>query len=334
MSSDLGFPINPSAAGTAVQFASDTEVGTGRRVPHNAVAHYNFVESTGNSSTANIAGNGNFPGAIESTSRYQATQIAVFCDKAYKVEVIQYSDAGGTRETARNVFTRQANQGFCEAVNLNDWFFRVKVTNLDAGATSIFSCQTSQGPIQAGPKAVGPNGGMPVEIVGYGDPVSYFASLVLAPTIVTTGANLLALRNPSTNKILNVLKLELLAMFTGTAAASRSAYAIRRAIGCTALSANTAVVPEKSDSTSAASVAQLGFNQAASITLTGATLPATNQNLVVVGHPNQLTANVIYDRDMSDGPIVLRPNEVMYVATEGAIVAGSALFVGLRWTEE
>ena len=333
--SDQSFPITPSSAGTAQQFAVDQELGTNRNVPHNVVAHYNFPISVLNSSTSQLAANGVFTGQIENAGRHMAAQVTVFSDKALRIEVIQFSDSGGTRETDRKIFLRAANKGFCEAINLNDWYFRVVVTNLEASPTTIFSLQTSQGPLVAGPKAVGPYGGLPVEIVGRGEEVNhYFAGLLIAPTILTTGVNLLTLRNPSSTKSIKLQKLEVLAYFTGTAAASRSAYALRKQSAVTATSAGTAVIPAKGNSNSSASIAELKFNLAASITFTGGTAPATNENCVHFGHANQLTANVVYDRDFSEAPIILTANEVLFLQTDGAIVAGSTVHIGLRWIEE
>ncbi len=333
--SDQSFPISPSTSGTAQAFAVDTELGSNRNIPHNVVAHYNFPVSTLNSNTSNLSGSAAFIGQVENAGRHMAAQVAVFADKAVQIEVIQFSDEGGTRETDRKTFTRAANKGFCEVVNLNDWYFRVVVTNLEVTATTIFSLQTSQGPLVAGPKTVGPYGGLPVEIVGRGEENShYFAALAVAPTVLTTGANLLVLRNSGTSKLIKVQKLEVLAYFIGTAAASRSMYALRKQSGVKTTGAGTAVVPAKGNVSAEASIAELKFNLGASIALTGGAAPATNENLAHFGHANQLTANVTYDMDFTDAPIILQPNVALFLQTDGAIVAGSSLHIGLRWVEE
>ena len=81
----------------------------------------------------------------------------------------------------------------------------------------------------------------------------------------------------------------------------------------------------------AASIADVKW-AAAGGTLTGATINADRQ--MQIGHANQLTANVAYDRSFVEAPIVLGQNEGLVLQSDGAVVVGSTVILSLRWTEE
>jgi hypothetical protein len=330
--SDAAHKIPASPTGT--DFAISLEAGNSRAIPWNALAEMHFPASALNSSTVNIVAGGSFPGQVESGARQSAVQVAVFADQPYRVEIVQYSDAGGTRETARSTFRRLANEGFAESILLVDWYFRVIVTNLNAGAaTTVFTCQTSQGGIPAMPKSVGPYGGLPVEITGRGEELKhYFASRAVIPTATTSGLNLFFLRNPSATKVIKLQKVEALLYFVGTAAATRSMYVLQKLTGVTASPAGTNVVVEKGNTAGSASIAECKWNPAGT-TISGSG-GAAGQNIASLGHPNQLIAGISYDRDMADAPIILNQNELVVLRTDGAIVAGSTVHLALRWVED
>ena len=327
--SDSAFKIPDSVTGT--DFATSVESVTNRRIPWNALAELNFPASTANSSTTNIAAGATFTGSVESGARQQSVQVAVFADQPYRLDVIQYSDGTGTRETARTTYTRSANEGVAESILLVDWHFRVIVTNLNASAaTTVFSCQTSQGVMPAGPKASGQYGGLPVEIYGRGEELKhYFTSAVVAPTTLTTGLNYFVLRNTSTTKKIKVQKIEIVAFFTGTAAASASNYFINKATGVTATT-GTNIVVEKGNTAAPASIAEAKFL----VTGLGATGAAVGGAVASIGHPNQLTTQIVYDRDMVAAPVVLGTNECLLLRSNGAIVLGSTIHISVRWVEE
>ena len=328
--SDSAFKIPDSVTGT--DFATSVESVTNRRIPWNALAELNFPASTANSSTTNIAAGATFTGNVESGARQQSVQVAVFADQPYRLDVIQYSDDTGTRETARTTYTRNANEGVAESVLLVDWHFRVIVTNLNASAaTTVFSCQTSQGVMPAGPKASGQYGGLPVEVYGRGEELRhYFASVAVIPTTLTTGLNYFWIRNTSSTKRIKIQKIEVIALFTGTAAASASNYLINKFTGGTATT-GTALTVEKGNTAGAASVSDVKWS-ATGGTLTGATI--SGAAVASLGHANQVTSSFSYDRDMSDAPIVLGVNEGIVLRSNGAIVLGSTIHISVRWVEE
>jgi hypothetical protein len=164
-----------------------------------------------------------------------------------------------------------------------------------------------------------------------GEALTYFTGISVVPTALTTGLNLFFLRNTSATKKIKIQKIEIIMVFSGTAAATRSLYAIKKLTGVTATTGTVTLIPVLGQTGNAVSVADVKW-AAAGGTLTGGTLQGTN--VMSIGHANQLTTNLVYDRNMSDAPLTLLQNEAISLQTDGAIVAGSTVIISVRWTEE
>jgi hypothetical protein len=164
-----------------------------------------------------------------------------------------------------------------------------------------------------------------------GEALTYFAGISVVPTALTTGLNLFFLRNTSATKKIKIQKIEIIMVFAGTAAATRSLYAIRKLTGVTATTGTVTLTPVPGQTGNPASIADVKW-AAAGGTLTGGTLQGNN--VMNIGHTNQLTANIVYDRDLIEAPLTLLQNEAISLQTDGAIVAGSTVIIGVRWMEE
>jgi hypothetical protein len=164
-----------------------------------------------------------------------------------------------------------------------------------------------------------------------GEALTYFTGISVVPTALTTGLNLFFLRNTSATKKIKIQKIEVIMVFSGTAAATRSLYAIKKLTGVTATTGTVTLIPVLGQTGNAVSVADVKW-AAAGGTLTGGTLQGTN--VMSIGHANQLTTNIVYDRNMSDAPLTLLQNEAISLQTDGAIVAGSTVIISVRWMEE
>lgn len=162
--------------------------------------------------------------------------------------------------------------------------------------------------------------------------VSYYTGIAVVPTTLLNGTNYFWIRNPSGTKKIKIKRLEVIMVFAGTASASRSVYAIRKFINCTATTGTVTLTADPAVTTNPASIADIKW-AAAGGTLTGSTISTTNK-FMQIGHANQLTTNIAYDRDLSDAPIVLGQNEGIVLQADQAVVAGSTVIISLRWTEE
>jgi hypothetical protein len=162
------------------------------------------------------------------------------------------------------------------------------------------------------------------------DDLIYFNSAEIIPTTLTNGLNYFQIRNTSATKKIKIQKIEVITYFVGTAAASRSNYALKKFTGATAAT-GTVLSTTLGATTNPATIAGVSW-LATGLTLTGATIQTGD--IAVIGHPNLLSANIVYDKDLSNSPIILEQNEGIVLQSKGAIVAGSTILFSVKWLEE
>jgi hypothetical protein len=152
-------------------------------------------------------------------------------------------------------------------------------------------------------------------------------SFVVIPTTLTTGLNYFVLRNPSTTKKIKIRRIVADAFFAGTAAASRSTYALKKFAGVTATTGNTIPVAKR-DSLSPNTIADVK-TLPTGLALTGA---IDHNNISHISHPNQLSTTICKDWTF-ENPIVLNTNDAIALQSEGAIVAGSSVVLTIQFYE-
>ncbi len=113
-----------------------------------------YPVSTNNSSVAQLAASAIFVGIIENTQNLQAAQLEVFSDQPYTIFVEQFIDAGGTKLSAQDSFTRSANVPYSENITIPGNYFRVRVQNTGASATTTLQIDTTFGIMSTGPRTV------------------------------------------------------------------------------------------------------------------------------------------------------------------------------------
>ncbi|MEI7632145.1 MAG: hypothetical protein WCJ60_02380 [bacterium] len=113
-----------------------------------------FPASTNNSSTAQLAASATFTGTIETVLNLQAAQIQIFSDQPYTLNIDQFIDLAGTKLTSTDTFTRLANVPFNENITLPGNYFRLRVQNTGASATTTLQIDTTFGIMATGPRTV------------------------------------------------------------------------------------------------------------------------------------------------------------------------------------
>lgn len=113
-----------------------------------------FPASTNNSSTAQLAASATFTGTIEDARNLQAAQIEVFSDQPVTINVDQFIDSGGTQLVSTDTFTRLANVPYNENVTIPGNYFRLRVQNTGASATTTLAINTTFGIMATGPRTV------------------------------------------------------------------------------------------------------------------------------------------------------------------------------------
>lgn len=289
-----------------------------------------YVDSQFSNSTSQLASGATFTSSqAENVWGVPSAQIMVICDQPYTVQILQYIDQSATKLISTKKFTRKANEPLNENVQLPGNYTKISVTNNGASATTNFTLNTTFGVLPVAPQALTNRGAFPVEKV-FNEDSTYLSAIAIIPTTLTTGLNYWWLRNTVSNKKIKIVKIEAILMFAGTAVASRSLYSLKKFTGCTATTGTTLSVVS-GETSNPATIADTKWS-ATGGTLTGATIQTGD--IASIGHVNQLTANIAYDRDMTDAPIVLNQNEGVVIQSNGAIVAGSTILLSVKWIEE
>lgn len=104
-----------------------------------------FILSTGNSTTTQLAGSGLFTGTIETVFNQQAASILLTSDKAGTLTINQYIDAAGTRKTSAWTYSIQANVPFSRSFTVNGNYFNLSFLNSGGAATTTLNINTAYG---------------------------------------------------------------------------------------------------------------------------------------------------------------------------------------------
>lgn len=160
------------------------------------------------------------------------------------------------------------------------------------------------------------------------DPVgAYIARVEVIPSTVTVNTVYFSIYNQGPYASW-IRALELKLGFAGTAAATRSIFGIGRYTG-TEMTGGTALTPEKRDSVyPASSIVNVRYAPAG-LTTAGATM-ATAFHLVA--NNNQLNSDHVQQITF-DFPLILAPNEGLYLYAHTALVAGSYCVGSIRWED-
>jgi hypothetical protein len=144
---------------------------------------------------------------------YPQAILSIRADQPITIFIDQYSDAFGTIQYPTISYTRTANQGFNQAVNIAGNYFRIRITNTGISATINLFAETWLGILPPLPQ-LDNVGAMPVNI-------SQSGTLNQVNTTITTGgtAQVALAANPSRTgfEIINTSGSLLYINFSGTA---------------------------------------------------------------------------------------------------------------------
>lgn len=109
-------------------------------------AGYRYIESAGNTTTAQLAPGGKFVGAIESGYNQQSVSILVNCDQSGTLVINQYIDALGTYQVATDSFNIAAGADFARSFVINGNYLNLTFTNTGLNSTTTLNIDTAYGP--------------------------------------------------------------------------------------------------------------------------------------------------------------------------------------------
>ncbi len=130
----LGNPINSLSEGVSGS--------TGLMV---ALGATNYVLSTVNSTTAQLAAGATFTGTIETIYNEQAISILLTSDQPGTLTLNQYIDAAGSFLAQSNAFSVSAGYGFSRSFNANGNYFNLTFKNTGSATTTTLNINTAYG---------------------------------------------------------------------------------------------------------------------------------------------------------------------------------------------
>lgn len=162
----------------------------------------------------------------------------------------------------------------------------------------------------------------------YSGRLTFTCGFDVAPSTVADATTYLTIRNgTTTSRQVQLRRFDLQQGFTGTAAASRSAWSLQKFTGTP--SGGTAVPVVKRATSQAASDVTVLYAAAG---LTTSSLTWDSGVIHRCAAPNQLNAPTTQDMESADG-LVLAPNEGVAIRAYGAVVAGAFLIGSFGWFE-
>lgn len=110
-----------------------------------AQSQTNFVFSTANSTSANLAASATFTGTVETVTQQQVISLLARADQPFTINVYQYQDGGGTLLVVQNTFTSAASTPFARSLPLNGNYVKVSIQNTGASTTTSLVLDTAYG---------------------------------------------------------------------------------------------------------------------------------------------------------------------------------------------
>jgi hypothetical protein len=128
---------------------ASTDDGNGGKAIEVAIAATDFVFSTVNSSTTQLASGATFTGAVESVVNQQSASVLLTSDQNGTLIFSEYIDAGGTRLTRTTTASIIANIPYSRSFVVNGNYFKAAFTNNGGATTTTFNLNTAYGTIPA-----------------------------------------------------------------------------------------------------------------------------------------------------------------------------------------
>lgn len=110
-----------------------------------AQAGVDYISSTLNSSTTQLAASATFTGTIESAFNQPNISLLMTSDQPITVTIQQFIDAGGTRPLPQIVFTSQTS--ISRSLTLNGNYVKITAQNVGASTTTTFNLNVAYGSI-------------------------------------------------------------------------------------------------------------------------------------------------------------------------------------------
>jgi hypothetical protein len=133
-----------NSGGASISSLSD---GNGGQALEVAMVATNFIFSTTNSSTVQLASGATFNGTVETVVNQQSASILLTTDQNGTLVFSEYIDAGGARVSRTTTASIVANIPYSRSFVINGNYFKVAFTNNGGATTTTFNLNTAYGTI-------------------------------------------------------------------------------------------------------------------------------------------------------------------------------------------
>jgi hypothetical protein len=140
----------------------------------------NFIYSSNNSTSTQLAPNATFTGTIDSTLSQPAISILMTSDQNMLLTLKQFIDAGGTSAVTPMTFFVPAGQQFSRSIVVNGNYVQMVATNQGSATTTTFKLDSAYGTIDA----VDSQGNKPTVSYLTGQTMGDFDSVPLLDSVV------------------------------------------------------------------------------------------------------------------------------------------------------
>lgn len=165
ISSDQSAIPIAGSSGTAID---NLNSGTGLNALNVALTGTNYILSTANSTTAQLAVNATFTGGIETVFNQQAISLLLTSDQNGVLTVNEYIDAAGAFSIAKLTYAIVANVPFSRAITANGNYVNLTFKNTGTATTTTLNINTAYGTLPAvtalgnGPVSIDEVNGVPM----------------------------------------------------------------------------------------------------------------------------------------------------------------------------
>lgn len=297
-----------------------------------AIAANNYVFSTANSTTVQLAAGATFTGTIENLLNQPSYSILITSDQPGTLTLLQYIDAGGTRISQSLKFQVLAGVGFSRSGVVNGNYFSLTFKNDGASTTTTLNINTAYGNINAAsqlnnmPVSIQEINGVPVGGNSYSAAATAFASAGSATDVFRIVG--------SATKTIRITRVEISGTTTAGSGISVSVGLIKRSTANTGgTSVATNIVPHDSQTAAAtATVNHYTANPSGLGTAVGA-IRSTRSTFATAGSVQLPT--VWEFGNINSQSVVLRGTaEQLCVNFSATTVTGPLISISVTWTED
>ena len=315
-----------------------------------AIGATNYISSTVNSTTAQLAAGATFNGTIENSFNQPSYTLLVTTDQPGTLIVRQYIDLAGTSQVSPVTYPVPAGTGYKVSNAMNGNYISISFTNNGASATTTLNINTAYGTIPSAtdlnnaPSAINEVSG---QVISLGQKTQALSFPVVQPSIPTYSASFSgALTATTATDIFTITgsatkTIKILDIFISGIQSTASAAIVNLIKRSTANTAGTSTIPstipyDSADASATAVVRAYTTNPTLGTQVGTTPFKTIRKEIPTAGFANSDYAPTVFDFSKAPTrPVILRGiSEVFAINLASQSIAGNSFNISITWTEE